>query len=281
MKQYKIWQAPAWAFFSTQFYRDLATHGKGVGFIYLLVLLILPCTLQAVSSGTYFYNKVNNDGRIYAEQIPTIKIKDGKLSVNVESPYLIQDPNGETNALAFDTSGNSSHPSDLNVPILITEREAIYQKDDGSEQQIIKFDGINDYQLDKAGLLRVLSIAAWLLPLLEFLVRLPLTWLGHIIQAFALSLAGMILAKMLSINIKYESILRVSSFALGNVIVLDTLAAIFPVEIAGIALSRLDLHWGFIKLLTGIGYTLFGVSANLSVPTFQSVSDLPDEKSAK
>ena len=274
--RYKIWQAPFWAFFSTQFYRELGSNGKGVGFLYLLVLLCLASMVDSAKSIAYFQNQLMSVGSEYAEQLPLVQITDGKLSIDRDSPYYLQDPQAERVALAFDTSGTSKSTSDLDAPILVTEDAILARKEGSADFVIMKFAGIKQYRFTKADLLSILEKATWVVPIGQFFISVPTIWIGHIVLALAYSLAGLLLAKTISIQIKYEGILRIASIAIGNVVILDIISKLFPAEIGGISLRQLDVHWNLVKLLVGVGYTLFGVSANLAPVTFQSVSgDLP------
>ena len=94
------------------------------------------------------------------------------------------------------------------------------------------------------------------------------------LQSLVFSLAGLILAKAIGVNIKYAGILRIASFALGNVILIDGFLQIFPIDIPEYGLMEISIpNWFFFKFVLALGFTLFGVGANLSAPSFQSVSE--------
>lgn len=291
MKSYKIWQAPVFAFFSTQFYRELAREGKGVGFVYMLALLAFSCSISPIKELADFQMRLSQKGREIIEQIPSISINSGALSIDRESPCLVIDSETGQCLMAFDLQGDSSNIEEAkegNTP------DPVIKQNDGDElpvlfalagknQMILRngntntrmsFRDIDKLEIKNRDMTRILALAAYLIPALSYAIAVPFAWLGHIIQAFVFSLAGLILAKTISVKIKYESILRIASFALGNVIILDSIVNIFPLDIPGLGLMQVNIpSWGLYKFVIVLVFTLFGVGANLSEPGFQSVSD--------
>lgn len=280
MKQFKPWQAPLWAFFSTHFYRDLGSHGKGVGFVYLLCLLAISCGVESIKTGLYFYQKIETVGSYYAEQIPSMEIANGKLSMDQKPIYYVFDPESQQPVIAFDTrvEDGKKSPHELGVPVLVTSKNIIAnfgrkEADLPFENEVLNFGSFNGMKMDKQGFMQMLRTCSLGVPFIDFALRLPPAWAWHIFQAFAYSVAGLILARMISINIKYEGILRIASFAVGNAIILGILAKFFPEEVAGVSLTNFGVHLGFLQMLVAFVYTLFGVSANLSAATFVSVEE--------
>lgn len=276
MKQYKVWQAPLWAFFSTNFYRDLASHGKGVGFVYLLCVLAVSCGIESIQTGIYFYKQAETIGPYYAEQVPIMEIKNGKMTMDKESIYYVFDRQSQRPVVAFDTSNARAgrRLDELGVMALVTDTGIILNmgnKDSkGFEQEVLNFAIAGQMKMDKNSFMQTLKMSALAVPLIDFALRLAPAWAVQIFQAFGFSVAGLILAQMISIGIKYEGILRVSSFAVGNAVIIGILAKLFPSEIAGVSLTNFGMHLGLIQLLVAFAYTLFGVSANLSEATFQA-----------
>ena len=277
MKHFKVWQAPFWALFSTPFYRDLGSSGKGVGFVYLLCVLSVSCAIESIQTGIHYYRKVESGGPHYAEQIPTMEIKDGKLKMDKESIYFVFDPETQQPVIAFNTNSETEKktPQELGVAVLVTEKNVIANMSNGSDNEsgseILNFAFIKDLKMDKQSFMQMLRISTIAVPLIDFALRIVPAWLGHICQALAYSVAGLVLAHMISVKIKYEGILRVASFALGNAIVLGIFAKFFPAEIAGVSLTNFGFHLGFLQLLVAFIYTLFGVSANLSTQSFTPI----------
>jgi hypothetical protein len=272
LKHYKTWQSPIYAFFSTQFYRELGALGKGIGFVYLLALLAIAVAVAPVKQFASFQANMLNNGRDFVEQMPEVTIDNGKLRINQESPYYISDPQTGEYILAFDTSGQSQTPSDLKVNVLVTAGSVLIRSPQGDFENKLK--DIQHFHASPQDLMHWLSLGSYLLPVFTYAGALPFAWVGHIIQALGFSLAGLLLAKTISVDIKYEGILRITCVALGNVILLDAFMQIFPLDIPGLGALEIAIpNWGLFKFFLALGYTLFGVGANLSPPSFESVSD--------
>lgn len=274
MKQYKVWQAPLWAFFSTHFYRDLGSHGKGVGFVYLLCLLVFSCGIESIKTAMHFHRKIEVLGPYYAQQIPDMEVQNGKLKMDKESVYYIFDPETQEPVIAFDcTADTKNSPQELGVAVLVTEKNVLAKmgtESQGKASEILSFSAMNGMKMNKDSFMQTIRMCSLGVPFVDIALRLPPAWAWSIFQALAYSLVGLVLAKMISVNIKYEGILRVASFAVGNAIIIGIVAKFFPSEIAGVSLTNFGVHLGFLQLLTSFVFTLFGVSANLSTPTFVS-----------
>lgn len=275
MKRYKLWQAPVFAFFSTQFYRELGQNSKGVCFVYLFVLLSFATAIIPLKECAHFRSILMMHGRDLIEQMPTIQIESGKLSIKESSPFFISDPETGNNLIAFDTSGQTNVPSELEVPMLITSDGILARTPRGDFQT--KFNGIQHLQISAKDMMNILSLFAFLIPFVHYVIELLSAWAGHIAQALILSLVGLLLARSISVDIKYEGILRIAAVALGNVILLDGIMELFPLYIPGLGLMDITPpNWFLYKLVLAIGFTLFGVGANLSSAGFKSVSDEPE-----
>ena len=83
-----LWQS----FYSRPLYIDVAKHWRGVGFIYLLLIVILSwlpdLTKMQLSSQAWRGDAAES----FIRQIPAINITDGVASADVETPYFIKDP---------------------------------------------------------------------------------------------------------------------------------------------------------------------------------------------
>ncbi len=276
MKGYKIWQAPVFAFFSTQFYRDLAVNGKGFGFVYMLLLLSFACAIFPIKQYGFLKEQLDDKAIAIIEQLPDISIENGKLTINAESPHYITDPQTGEYICVFNCKQNKDagrEAYEIWAPILVTADELKFQQASGNVSTS-RFAGIDHFKIEQKQMLRWFSVLVYVFPVLIYLLLTPLAWAGHIVQALGFSLAGLLLARTISVNIKYEGILRIASFALGNVILLDAFMNIFPLNIPGYGLMQISLpSWGLYKFVIALAYTLFGVGANLSPPGFESASE--------
>lgn len=266
MRKYKLWQAPILALFSTHFYRYLGNDAKGLGFVYLLAVLAFTCAVPQIKNVILLQEMLASNGSVLAQQLPDITIENGKLSIDRESPVYVTDPKSGICLLAFDTSGeNQISPQDVNC--LITA-DSISEHGFSS-----KFTGIDHFHLGSKQFMHWVNVGTFAIPAATYaLWDIPSSWAISILQALGFSLAGLLLAKSISVNIKYSGILRIACFALGNVLIINAIKDISMVQMP---------TWELYKFGIALVYTLFGVGANLSTPGFQSVSDMASAEEAQ
>ncbi len=132
------------------------------------------------------------------------------------------------------------------------------------------FEGIDNFKLESKDFKRRLTVGAYLLPLFFYVLLVPTNWLLAILVVLGFSVPGLILARTLSVSIKYDGIVRIASLALGNILIISAL-----MQICQISLPSEVLY----KFIIAFTYTLFGVAANLSPPAVQTVKELSASES--
>ncbi len=219
--EYSIFRAPLYAFYSKQFYRDTALKGKGFGFLYLFVLLVI-CNTVSVASGYFHIVESINSAESVAiyEKMPDMKLKDGRFSINKPSPCKVQFKNiltKEPKLIVFDTSSNAGEMGDADL--LLTEQGFRFVSND---KPIPWFQGF-DFDLPAGNLQGFLQDVA--LKLLIFgLLIVPLVFLGHIILALIYSVVAMIVDSQ---KLGFKTAIRMSIVAMTPSIVLTALFYLF------------------------------------------------------
>ncbi|HEY9713100.1 MAG TPA: DUF1189 family protein, partial [Chroococcales cyanobacterium] len=118
MKKYPAWQAPVLCWFAADFYKDVAVNWRGVAFGYLF-LLALVCWSLMGARWYAFFSSAFSAARPVIEQFPTMKFKDGELSIDKPSPTKIKTADGSQVVVVFDTSdGAKLYPG---VPYIFTK----------------------------------------------------------------------------------------------------------------------------------------------------------------
>lgn len=268
MKQFKSWQAPIFSFFSTQFYRDLGANGKGIGCRYLFALLVVACAVTPIRIWMLTHEGAGASLNALIDQMPDITVKQGTLSINKESPWAVTDD--QSNYLVeFDASSDRTKVD--NAPIMISKHNIFIKYSEDKLDYNLPLKEIGDLTLTKAQIGDYMRLAAAIGPVLGYFFSLWGAWIGHFLWAFALSIGGLIVAKMINVKISFAGLMRVSACAVGVAIILQTISLCVDVQFPWME----EGHWILIKGLAAIVYTLFGVGANLSQPHFEPVF-LPD-----
>ena len=124
--RYRYWQALFLAWYKPSFYVDVAKRWKGLGLIYLLIVVLLTCLP--------FSLRMNHDFREYFQEqvasfqeLPSIPIKQGKLQFDKPMPYFIKNKAGQIMAI-IDTTGKiktktAKYPY---LALLLTESQISY-----------------------------------------------------------------------------------------------------------------------------------------------------------
>lgn len=263
MKRYSLYHVPILSFFSGSLYRDVALHWKGIGFLYLLLLLAICWIPVMVKFQFMVANFVENEAPKVVTQVPTLTIVDGKASIKEPQPYRITDPDTGNPLVVIDTTGEIVSLSDTVAIALVTETQVEFRKSN-VETRTVRFDEIKNFTLDQA------TINVWLNKMKAIAVPVvyPSAVLGafvyRIVQMLIYALVGMLFATLCDSKRSYASLLRLASVAVTPCILVSTILwlANVDVPIAGL--------W---YLLGALAYLFFGVKASSRVVDDQAPAE--------
>lgn len=101
---YNYWQALYLSFFSSHLYVDVGKRWRGMGILYLLLLMFL-ITLPFALRVTINFNQYFSEEIIAPlKKIPKLYVQNGKVSLDKPMPYLIKNERGEVVSI-IDTTG--------------------------------------------------------------------------------------------------------------------------------------------------------------------------------
>src|SRR5215470_9276887 len=167
MKRYSIFHPFVLSFFSKDLYRDVAHHWRGVGFLYLLLLLTICWIPTAIKMGADFSKFANDEAPGILDQVPNISITKGEVSITEQMPYTIKSPKtGETLAI-IDTTGQTTVESS-NAPLLLTKTSLMVRQNNRSESRVYNLSGVSQFLLTKERLYNWLNLAKTFLPIIVF-----------------------------------------------------------------------------------------------------------------
>lgn len=245
MKEFSPLQAPFFTFFSKPFYRDLLLNGKGIGFVYLFLLLLFCWTLQTIKVFTLVQTGVND--KIVAEfvnQVPAMNVQNGKLSIDKPSPYLLgKDPDTGKPLIVFDTTGKITDLSQTDgAPILLTQDSFMVKEKDGSQKSVPWSQMKTDFSVSSTSINEILgklplwvAAGAWAVGIF--------VWVAHILQALLFGAFAML---MDSRKLGYQSMVRLASFAMTPSIVLSLIQFLVGKDVPAFGLISLAITMGYI-----------------------------------
>lgn len=251
MKDFSPAQGPVFTFFSAPFYRDLLLNGKGMGFIYLFLLLVLCWGLETVKVCTSLQGMMADKNFVaFVDQVPEhVDYKGGKLQIDKPSPYVMKW--AEVPVICIDTSGKITEVSQAEgAPLLITADNYQVAKQTGAVETGTwdKIFTTGDFSFNKAQVREALTlIVPWGTGF--FVALWPFAYVGHLIAALIYGAIGLI---MDSRKLGYAAMVRLASFAMTPSILIALVQFLIGFTVP---------FYGVISIPITIGYIWFGNNA--------------------
>ena len=250
--------------FLPAFYRDVARNWGGIGFLYLLLLFTLTWIPSLVKLHLNAQKFAQVDFPQFANKLPDITIKNGKISSPVEQPLEIKDDQGKI-VFVLDTTGKINSLEQTPAMILLTETK-MHQRDQG-RIQIHDLRQFPDFEFTAVWLQGWIdTICTWLAVGL-----FPIFMIGSLIRALIImliaSLVGLIFNAVFNAAVTYGGLLRFAAVGLTLSVYLDT----------GLGLADIQIpFYFFIALFLTIAYVGFGTM--VSVPVRANFEDMDDDR---
>lgn len=221
-----------------------------MGFVYLLLILLFCWTLESVKVFTMAQTAANDKTLAqFVNQIPEMNLQNGKLSIDKQSPYTLNDPQSGKPIAMFDTSGQTTDLAHANgATFLLTQDNLIVAERDGSEKTMPWSQMKTDFNVNSAKINDFISK----LPLFSGIIFWAFglfVWIAHILQAL---LFGAFALLMDSRKLGYKNMVRLAAFAMTPAIVLSLLQFLIGKDIPG---------FGLLSLAITMGYIYFGTQA--------------------
>ena len=94
-RRYGVFHGLLLSLFSPAYYRDVARHWGGIGFVYLLLMLFVTWVPILVHWQTRLNGKIRNDFPEAVKDFPKITIQNGKVSSPAQQPFIVKGPDGK------------------------------------------------------------------------------------------------------------------------------------------------------------------------------------------
>ena len=250
------------SFYSEDFYRDVGRAWKGVGLVYLLVLLALawlPAMAQIHSAVGRFRDELARD---YLPRFPKITITKGKVSVDPPGPHIFKEPKSGKPFFIIDTAAKATdYPDTLGAAVIVTESQVITRNARNRETRIHDLSKVDGISFGPDDVRRWLDLFRMAYIPLAFPIVLLFSWSYR----WSLAMLYAAIALLFGPEIKalgYWTLVRVASVAMTPVVVLDA-----AVSAAGVKVPM----WSLFCLAIALGYLWYGAkaaaSANVQSPT--------------
>src|SRR5262245_6953148 len=205
--------------YSADVYRDVAGNWKGIGLLYLLLLLAL-CWLP---SAARWYGSLQrfamNEGAAIARQIPAVTIEKGIMRVDPPGRHVIRDPEnkGKENETVFvidDTLDTVPEEFEGEEAIVLTRREFGMIRPSRGERRVWALTPSVDMEVDAADVENFFAGLPRWLPLIGYLFCLAGSLVMRTLQSLAYGGIGMLFASRAGATLEYPASIRLGAVAM-------------------------------------------------------------------
>lgn len=268
MKRYSIFHPLVLSFFSKSLYRDVAKHWRGTGLLYLFIVLALVWIPTIIKGQLAISTWVDGDSKEITKQIPAITISNGQVSTDVTTPHYIKDPKTGTAIAVIDTTGTYTTLENTEAKFLLTKSKLMMSKN-ATETQTYDLSGVQSFYVDRPRVEGWLAaVKTWFVPVLYPLAVL-FSFIFRAIQILIYAAIGLLFARMLSANLSYKTLMRLSAIAITPVLLLNLLFEFVPIRIP---------RWFLLGIVIALAYLFFAVKVNADsedVPEYQPPTTYP------
>ena len=241
-------------------YVDVAKRWRGVGFLYLLLIVIISWLPDLAKMQISFQQLRGEPAESFIRQVPAISITDGVASADVETPYFIKDPKDGKVLGIIDFTGQYTNLENTSAVVLLTRKEVI-TKQSGRETRTYSLSGVKHFAIDQTRVRHWVNLfLTWFVALIAPFV-IVFTYGFRIVQALIYAALGMAFANWYHVKLTYSTLLRFACVALTPVVIFTTVTDLIP---AFRTIPR-PLVW-LIHLAIAVWYISFAVKACATEP---------------
>ena len=253
--RYSRFTALVLSFFSKPLYRDVARGWRGIGLLYLVLLLALTWLPPILRGHLSFRRFVRDDAPAVVDQVPTLTIRDGMVSIAEAEPYFIRDPETGRAFVYIDTSGAFDRQPEAEQAAILISRSAMEVRQE-RKTEIHPLSKVEYFYVDKAVAGRWLGAgSAWFGPV-AYAGVLSWSLAVGLIRLLLYGLLGLIFASSFNARLDFPALMRLAAVAMTPAMVLDSLAWTFNFG------ALPCCGWQIVLAVVTLAYTGFAVKAN-------------------
>jgi hypothetical protein len=197
-------------FYDIEFYKELMSK-KGHPIRQIFILILISTFIYSSFAGVSIMDVVTETKDAIVTEINDFKFENGKLSVTDNEEAIIIEDTQDDGILVIDTKDklNESIIDDYNLAIYINSERVVYKKSE-YETRIIDFEGLN-WGFNKSDVVNFLDKVKKYVPLIiipVLLYQLIAKW----IYVLVVGLVGMIVLKMMNIDVDFKYIFKISAY---------------------------------------------------------------------
>jgi|SRR5262245_60678241 len=264
MRRFSNFQALIFAFFLRDVYRDAARTWKGAGFLYALLLAAILTVLVLLRIQISLSGFARNQGQSFIDQLPTITVDSGLVSIDRPGPVIIRDRSGKEMAI-IDTAATVGGLEGRTASALLTRTDLILRKS-ASETRIIDLAQIRHFVLTRERLSGWMRLAETFLTLLTTPFILGGIYVFRLVQMIFVALAALIVGSIRRVPLDFTAAMRLG------------VVAMTPATLVLDAFGTSGAHLpgsGWLWCAFTIGYVIFGVNACQADSAAPGIAEAP------
>lgn len=239
------------AFYSKDAYIRATREWRGVGFGYLFVMILISTICIGIWVHMWANVIILQVEKVFLPQMPKITLKDGRMTIDKELPYVITVEGNPI--IRFDNTTEQSADSAEFAPIVFGESEfAHYVRDKGRAKSWI-YEKVWTLVLDPLGVAKHIKFLKTWLGLIVAGVLLPIHFAWVASQTLILGAIGRVYTATMSFYLSYSKLVRISVVAVTPGVVLGTLLIV--------ANQFFQLWLGIYGIMAAV-YLFYGVYSN-------------------
>lgn len=252
MQRYSMVHPLYLSFFSKSLYQDVARNWKGLCLTYLFALLALSVIPGVMKIRTNLINFFNTDAPAFVKQMPTITVKDGKVSISKPQPYYIRDEKTDKPVMIIDTTGKVSSLSHSPAVVLVTKTSVIIKTDE-DETRTFDLSDVKSLVVTRKVIYDWMdSFQDWS-AFIFYPLALFFSFIYHIFEVLFFAAIGHMFARSLQARLPFSSVVRLAVIAITPSVILGTLLAVVQIGVP---------YWWYVSLIISTGYVYFAVRSN-------------------
>ncbi len=272
--------------YSRAFYREVCQLWQGLGFWYLLLVILLGMIPTGIKYYTHidqtlFYDQAApaGDGNMYEKlhpnvqdvlsQIPAMTYKNGVLSTDIEQPYTVYSSETGTPYMIIDTTGTTSSLEGKSADILVTSRFIIMRWQGMSDlvvvEDLAKMVGLgpdDEVVIDQATLEEFISMLQREAAVLPFALYFGLVinlFLTYALFAFFMALIGIMIASSMKLQLEFQQLIRLSAVTATPVLCFEFVELFTGMQIFGLE--------QIVYFIIHVGFLYYALESNKRTPT--------------
>jgi hypothetical protein len=251
-----------WAsFYSRDLYREVGSAWKGIGVLYLMLLLGICWLPSAARWSLGLREFAATEAKAIVRQLPTITIQKGVMTANPAGRHVIRLDDGSDEGLLVIDDSVDTVPSAADGDLFVlTRREAGMIRASRNERRVWALTPAADMDLTPGEVGDFVSSLALWVPPIGYVGAVAGSLIFRVLQTLLYGAFATTYARKQRVTLDYTSGVRLAAVAVTPVVVIRTLIWFGPWE------PGWYVRWPIALLIT-LGYIAFGIRAMAAAPS--------------